>query len=61
MHGRSAHTLQLLFLDFVIQFFKPGVRWSQAKVPGFLKLILCGLSVCVRACVCVPTHEAINN
>ena len=21
-------------------------------VPGFLKLILCGLSVCVRVCVC---------
>ena len=29
--------------------------------PGFLKLIVCGLSVCVRVCVCVSVPEAINN
>ena len=31
--------------------FKPGAR--RPHMPGFLKLILCGLSVCVFACVCV--------
>ena len=39
--------------------FKSGMRWPVAGAPGFLKLILCGLSVCVRVCVSVP--EAINN
>ena len=33
------------FVDGNLGFFKPGA-------PGFLKLILCGLSVCVRVCVC---------
>ena len=34
--------------------FKPGARRPCGRrAPGFLKLILCGLSVCVRACVCV--------
>ena len=45
--------------------FKPGTRWPQAGAPGFLKLILCRLSVCVLACVCVcvcvSAPEAINN
>ena len=35
-------------VDFI---FKPGAHRPQAGAPGFLKLILCGLSVCVRVCV----------
>ena len=35
-----------LLVNFLKSIFKPGA-------PGFLKLILCGLSVCVLACVCV--------
>ena len=30
--------------------FKPGV--CRPHTPGFLKLILCGSSVCVCVCVC---------
>ena len=45
--------------------FKPGAYWLQAGAPGFLKLILCGSSVCVfvcvLVCVCVSMPEAINN
>ena len=37
------------FFKFMI--FKPGAR--RPRAPGFLKLILCRLSVCVLACVCV--------
>ena len=32
---------------------KPGEHQPQAGAPGFLKLILCELSVCVFVCVCV--------
>ena len=47
--------------------FIPGMR--RLHVPGFLKLILCGSSVCmfvcvrvcVCVCVCVSAPEAINN
>ena len=39
------HSLNLVVHTFVI---KPG---AGRRAPGFLKLILCGLSVCV--CVCV--------
>ena len=39
--------------------FKPGPCRPAAGAPGFLKLILCGLSVSVR--VCVHTPKAINN
>ena len=35
--------------SFEDDIFKPGARRPQA--PGFLKLILCGLYVCVRVCV----------
>ena len=38
--------------------FKPGAHRPTACAPGFLKLILCRLSVCV--CVCV-LPGAINN
>ena len=35
--------------------FKPGVRWPQAGVPGFLELFLCRRQyVCVCLCVCPP-------
>ena len=37
-------------LEFI---FKPGARRLQVGAPVFLKLILCGLSVCVFVCVCV--------
>ena len=39
-------------LEFVsiVDFFKPGTCWLMASVPGFLKLILCGLLVCVFVC-----------
>ena len=33
--------------------FKPGVLVTGRRAPGFLKLILCGSSVCVYTCVCV--------
>ena len=40
--------------------FKPGARQPMAGASGFLKLILCGLSIC--ACVCLHVcSEAINN
>ena len=32
--------------------FKPGARCGQ-RTPVFLKLILCGSSVCVCVCLCV--------
>ena len=49
----------LMVRNNIIIIFKPGAR----RAPGFLKLILCGLSVCVLACVCVcvSAPEAINN
>ena len=36
--------------DHLQTLVKPGAR---RRAPGFLKLILCGLSVCVCVCVCV--------
>ena len=42
----------------VLIILKPGTR-QPVRAPGFLKLILCGTSVCVH--VCVSTPEAINN
>ena len=30
--------------------FKPDARWPQVGAPGFLKLILCGSSVCMFMC-----------
>ena len=32
---------------------KPGAPAASRRAPGFLKLILCGLSVCMRVCVCL--------
>ena len=32
---------------------KPGARWPQASVPGFLELLYPRSSVCVCLCVCV--------
>ena len=39
------------------QVFKPGMLACDWCAPGFLKLILCGLSVCVF----VSAPKAINN
>ena len=47
--------LRLQGRHFII--FKLGA----CHAPGFLKLILCGLSVCMYMCVCVSMPEAINN
>ena len=33
--------------------FKPGAPACDRRAPGFLKLILCGSSVCLFACLCV--------
>ena len=46
------YTVPLIF----ILIFEPGARQPLAGAPGFLKLILCGLSVRVLACVCVCPH-----
>ena len=42
-------------------FFKPGAPATGRRTPGFLKFILCGLSVCLLTCVCVSAPKAINN
>ena len=50
------------WLNIIGYLFKPGMRRPQAGVClVFLKLILCGSSVCVFVCVCVSAPEAINN
>ena len=36
-----------------MMFIKPGARQPVAGAPGFLKLVLCGSSVCVFVCVSV--------
>ena len=46
-HYSSRNAFQVfLRVKSIVKLVKPGA-------PGFLKLILCGLSVCVFACVCV--------
>ena len=46
-------------------FNKQASDFCSQRAPGFLKLILCGSSVCVFMCVsayvCVSAPEAINN
>ena len=46
-----------LVLTRTLVFIKPGARWPQTGMPGFLKLILCRSSVCVY----VSAPEAINS
>ena len=49
--------LQLLQLGVMVSLFlnqaRAGRTAAGRRTPGFLKLILCGLSVCVFVCVCV--------
>ena len=33
--------------------FTPGTHRLQAVAPGFLKLFLCGVCMCVFVCMCV--------
>ena len=51
----------LKLFGLTLFFFKPGAPAAGRRAPGFLKLILCGSSVCVFACVCVSAPEAIDN
>ena len=50
-----------VLFKLVTMIFKPVVRWH---VPGFLKLLLTAMSVCVcvcmHVCTCVSAPEAIN-
>ena len=33
--------------------FKPGAQWPKAGMPGFMKLHLSMIGMCVCLCVCV--------
>ena len=60
------HTGYICFVKLLNQEPLPTIsRLNQEPLPGwlapgFLKLILCGLSVCVLACVCVCPHPRLS-
>ena len=49
--------ISLLTFIFIILLMHSGLLLNQVRrprrMPGFLKLILCGSSVCARVCLCV--------
>ena len=48
-----ASVVPMLTTLVIVNFFNQSRPALGRRAPGFLKLILCGLSVCVLVCVCV--------